>query len=438
MKRALPVLLLILLILTGCGGTAATPPSSSTPPSSTVQEPSNPTPPDTDPPADTPEEPVPGWQAAYLTVLEELCGDYGKYIVPADSDLLSGVKYARLLDFNGDGVRELVVLFDRSVRLYTCQDAQAVLLFEGTVGGRFGQADVSYTFHVNAVAQTPCLVLFHTENEWCEEALTIVHLTGTGEVIQTELFAATDGQNEAPDRASLVEFQINGQTVLPEVYESARSAALDDSTEIDVDWGAFPATQAQLDLVFRALAAWDDEHSCYILPGSDAAYLTEADLTRLTARELRLARNEIYARHGRAFDAPDLKAYFTDQNWYHALYTPATFDPLSTELLNKYEIANLSLILAVEGSGNYNQNAPDLTPEEALSIAEAYWDYWDGKLDSETGYLMAISTDERVEAGGRSYYTFRLRGLVEGDHWSTREVIYVDAQTGATTTTLSE
>lgn len=434
MKRILIFLFLTIFLLAGCAPEAVV--SSEAPaPSSSVQADAPASPPE----EETPQPPAaPGWQDAYLTVLGGLCEEYGKYVIPADDAILSGVKYARLLDFNGDGVRELVVLFDHTVRLYTCQDAQAQLLYEGTIGPRFGQSDVSYTFHINALASTPTLILFHSQREWSEEAITIIHLTAEGQVVQTELFAATDGANDFPGREFLTTFQINGQSVEQTVYDAARSAALDDSTEIDVDFGAFPATQEQLELVLGILESWGDGEGCFILPDSDAAYLTEADLTRLTARQLRLARNEIYARHGRAFGAADLKAYFSGQDWYQGLYTPETFDPLSTGLLNKYEVANLSLILAVESSGNYNQDAADLTQEEAMAIAEAYWDRVDGSLDSETGYLIAISADDPVEAGGRSYYTFRLRALVDNDHWATQDLVYVDTQTGATTSTLSE
>lgn len=53
-----------------------------------------------------------------------------------------------------------------------------------------------------------------------------------------------------------------------------------------------------------------------ILPQSDNRLLTDADLRGLSSRELRLARNEIYARHGRIFSDASLQAYFDSQGWY--------------------------------------------------------------------------------------------------------------------------
>ena len=48
----------------------------------------------------------------------------------------------------------------------------------------------------------------------------------------------------------------------------------------------------------------------YILPESNTRLYSTAELSILTASELRIARNEIYARHGRRFASADLQAYF--------------------------------------------------------------------------------------------------------------------------------
>lgn len=56
----------------------------------------------------------------------------------------------------------------------------------------------------------------------------------------------------------------------------------------------------------------------YILPGSSSKYLTDSDLEGLSSSQLRLARNEIYARHGRTFNDSQLQAYFESKSWYKA------------------------------------------------------------------------------------------------------------------------
>ncbi len=85
----------------------------------------------------------------------------------------------------------------------------------------------------------------------------------------------------------------------------------------------------------------------YILPDSDTRYYTESELSGLSEDELRLARNEIYARHGRKFDAEDLQEYFGNQSWYEGTIEPSDF---SESLLNEYEKANVDTIMAVEES----------------------------------------------------------------------------------------
>lgn len=56
--------------------------------------------------------------------------------------------------------------------------------------------------------------------------------------------------------------------------------------------------------------------SYYLIPNSDYKYLTYDDIAGLSQKELRLARNEIYARHGYIFNSKDLQNYFSSQSWY--------------------------------------------------------------------------------------------------------------------------
>ncbi|MEK1829325.1 YARHG domain-containing protein [Priestia megaterium] len=56
--------------------------------------------------------------------------------------------------------------------------------------------------------------------------------------------------------------------------------------------------------------------SSYILPDSDSYKLSYSDISSLSSSELRLARNEIYARHGYVFKSKDLQAYFYEKSWY--------------------------------------------------------------------------------------------------------------------------
>ena len=60
------------------------------------------------------------------------------------------------------------------------------------------------------------------------------------------------------------------------------------------------------------------KHNGFVLPGSDTTYYTCPDVEDMTDLEREVAREEIYARHGRSFADPDLQEYFEAQDWYTA------------------------------------------------------------------------------------------------------------------------
>lgn len=83
----------------------------------------------------------------------------------------------------------------------------------------------------------------------------------------------------------------------------------------------------------------------FVLPLSDCAYLTEENLLNLSKARLRIARNEIYARHGRRFRDQALQAYFDGCSWYHGTIEPGAF---KESVLTECERENLKLILRME------------------------------------------------------------------------------------------
>jgi len=83
--------------------------------------------------------------------------------------------------------------------------------------------------------------------------------------------------------------------------------------------------------------------SSYLLNGSQNRYLEASDLKDLTEKELILARNEIYARHGYVFSDEDLQTYFCTKSWY----TPAG-TIVSETSLNEYESNNIKLVQIYE------------------------------------------------------------------------------------------
>lgn len=92
----------------------------------------------------------------------------------------------------------------------------------------------------------------------------------------------------------------------------------------------------------------------YILPNSDSTYLDNSDLSGLSARECRLARNEIYARHGRKFNDSSLQEYFDSQDWYTPKISATDWENRGDDsFLNKYELKNRKLIESYEYDQGY-------------------------------------------------------------------------------------
>jgi hypothetical protein len=89
---------------------------------------------------------------------------------------------------------------------------------------------------------------------------------------------------------------------------------------------------------------WSDS----IFPETYSRYIDESELYIFNKRELRLIRNEIFARHGRIFSASDLASYFAGKAWYVPTYSPEEFDANMDSYLNDYEKANLKVILKYE------------------------------------------------------------------------------------------
>lgn len=80
----------------------------------------------------------------------------------------------------------------------------------------------------------------------------------------------------------------------------------------------------------------------YILSFSNSRKITRDDLVGLTDWQLKVARNEIFARHGRAFVHQDLSCYFHELAWYEI------DSEYSENLLSPLEVSNAVFILNYE------------------------------------------------------------------------------------------
>ena len=82
----------------------------------------------------------------------------------------------------------------------------------------------------------------------------------------------------------------------------------------------------------------------YFFPESSNRYLTDEEISKYTSDQLELAKNEIYARHGRQFVTDYIADYFNSKSWYQGTIDPETFDAEQGSVFNEYEIANINKI----------------------------------------------------------------------------------------------
>ena len=110
----------------------------------------------------------------------------------------------------------------------------------------------------------------------------------------------------------------------------------------------------------------------YILDFSSQREVNDADLAGLSLAELRIARNEIFARHGRQFKDIMLNQWFYSKIWYlniGAKYAPDEFDAIWPSPLSKLELQNIEFIKNYEVN---SMNTQDIYPNAAHTLLSDY------------------------------------------------------------------
>lgn len=143
--------------------------------------------------------------------------------------------------------------------------------------------------------------------------------------------------------------------------ESKNDSSTDGKTSPKKDDSSSSKSDANKDSQEKAPAA--PAGGEYVLSDSDTRYYSESELKGMSPRDLYVARNEIYARHGRGFKNADLQGYFDSKSWYTKRYEPDDFDKMASPL-NDYEQKNADLMLKVET----DMNSPYLDKKNRPSI----------------------------------------------------------------------
>ncbi len=115
--------------------------------------------------------------------------------------------------------------------------------------------------------------------------------------------------------------------------------------DYDALWSEIDWVKKHCKLTADPVEEASEEESDYIIPNSSTAYLTESDLAGMSADDVQMAINEIYARHHRKFKMESVQSYFDKQPWYKGSIDPDDFDEnYKKDVMNDYENANIDLM----------------------------------------------------------------------------------------------
>jgi internalin A len=138
----------------------------------------------------------------------------------------------------------------------------------------------------------------------------------------------------------------------------------------------------------------------YIFPNSSTEKLNVSDLDSFTERELMLARNEIYARHGLAFNTDNIKSYFESKSWYQV-------NSSYKGDINSIEDFNVKLIKKIEeGNADNIESATGLTKQDVIIIML-------NKVKVKSTYSLDPNRIYLTDIFGKQYYTVSPRMSAE-------------------------
>lgn len=323
------------------------------------------------------------------------------YLEGTSQDIYSGKGHPKMLnngyigavikDVSGDGVEDLIVVYTDEAGvytdIYTVEDSEIVVKQEGLMLLTIDEWDSNKTAvylkntqsGYNLVAESYLAVSHYTDGVKIEidayscadhKYINITDYTAAGSDIDEErintavvnatkaglvnittafsnLFLAQDsdveliaGYTAAVNDGFDYEAFCNQDNY---VYAQADIAAITEAGEIQAD--AQTAFIEKLSGSGEAAFTGD-----FVFPMSDQVLLTEDDVMSIIddQEKLSIARNEIYARHGRMFDTEWLQDYFNSKSWYEGIYSAADFDQNVT--LSDIETQNAAFLLEI-----YNQ-----------------------------------------------------------------------------------
>ena len=213
--------------------------------------------------------------------------------------------------------------------------------------------DKKYTSGSGGSTKLVMIVLLSSLLIGCAAGLFIVRTLfpadGSQKTEKTEQISADQGKGESGSDAASADASTAAPaetTALPETTESA-----EEYTSVDIN-EMFDQAEAEEEAGNQSDESREENNydeapgdGDYILPQSSERELTGEELEGLSSRDLQLARNEIFARHGRRFVTDWIQEYFDSKSWYEPVYSA---DEFPDELITPVENHNIELIKSYE------------------------------------------------------------------------------------------
>ena len=130
-------------------------------------------------------------------------------------------------------------------------------------------------------------------------------------------------------------------------------------------------------------------------PQASERLLTASDLQGLSKNDLKIMRNEIFARHGYIFQTQDMKSYFQNQSWY----SPQSSNV--TAKLSNIEVKNVALIQRYENNAAGSVSTKGAPP---IVNTNGLWNAvirvpknWTGKSIYANGFVFIWNDDKKLQ-----------------------------------------
>lgn len=164
-------------------------------------------------------------------------------------------------------------------------------------------------------------------------------------------------------------------------------------------------------------------------PETAERILKQEELWKYNQTDLSIARNEIFARHGRKYEDAFLNAVFSRKSWYQPTYSGEEFNAIQDSVLNSNEKKNLALLIQMEEEREFRKKSGQ-TYEQPKPVVSGSWIDFD--LDGQKEQIF-YSTKENTPYSDQIYDLKIGKAEVRGPGESLHQVPYIASLDGKTT-----